>query len=782
MIQIFVNGTPLTLYSDTTLNIELNNALFAEDSIEGDIVYSFEMPADSNNTKALGFENIPLVRGKKTHQCLVTKGKTQILKGTLLIQKSGKERITAAIACNNYPEGFAKRSVNKNQCEPTKVSAGIREHRENWEKFMKRCMEEDGDIKFAPFVNEEAYGQENEDFGFREGFNKGKIVNRIKESDGQTVMAFNEEIDLVEKDGLHVEKNQECLCPQIRLTAILRNIAENAGYNLTDNINGELSKVFIQGVRLLDGDITQYGELNTVSGAWKSEKGSMACRILTDLDWDGAWTGTQRERYIMNMDQNEEATEEPTLAAPGRYHFKIEWGIAGMASPMNEETFLLVYRDNTDSPENILIRYPLGAPSEEWRGMSRNGRPILQTKYIGRVYVPPTFTNTRLNFAVKQLVKDGRTGNMRYGSNLRGYMQASIEGPVRCTIQNALNIYSREFRTNELLPNVTNSEFIRKTITSLGLNWFTDARSKRIEVSAMRDIMNAKAIDISEKTLKNETTENRTERKKVKLRVAQVQEFDKDKERYMGEAEAGELDSRPTFGHKNEVWLYKPANGYVKAEEEEDADESWKCSWKLKGGNGETLETGEGETEEVRTEFKAPANTTALEYATLEWSNLSEEHKAYGLPNIPLKMASPMSEEQEDNPSDIIMLYHRGKSDRNPAQGGLKAAGEAFEMMHAAYPGQFSLMAKGDNSLGEKYMKEYVKARKANDRMTYKLYAETVEMLEIIETLKPHEVKPQNQIRFIYADGVKSLPQKIRIELVSGQEKALMEIEAVKMH
>ena len=66
--------------------------------------------------------------------------------------------------------------------------------------------------------------------------------------------------------------------------------------------------------------------------------------------------------------------------------------------------------------------------------------------------------------------------------------------------------------------------------------------------------------------------------------------------------------------------------------------------------------------------------------------------------------------------------------------------------------------------------------------MTYKLYAETVEMLEIIETLKPQEVKPQNQIRFIYADGVKSLPQKIRIELVSGQEKALMEIEAVKMH
>lgn len=521
MIEIFVNGKPLTLYSDTTINIEMNNALFASDSIEGDHTYSFELPSDGNNSKILGFENNPAVREKTKHPCTVTKGGIQILKGNLHIQKADRDKITAAIVCSDYPDGFADRSVNKNKCPETVVSHNMQEHRAKWNEHIRKRMEEDGDIKFAPFVNEEAYGQENKDFGFRGGFNKGKIVNRIKASrQGQVTMAFNEEIDLVDEDGLYIEKNQDCLCPQIRLTSILRNIAENAGYRLIDHTNSELSRVFIQGVRLLDGDSTQYGELNTIKGKWKSHRKNVARKILTEHNYNLPWQGNDAERYAITMDWDESETTEPMLQTAGRYHIKVEWGLAACATPYTNETYLLIYKDNTDNPENILVRHNIGMPNEEWTATWNTEQDGMEggVKYIGRVYVPPTFLNTTLKFAVKQYVKRWVNGRWEkgYTSNLRGYMQVQVTGPVRCTIENAVNIYSAKYRANELLPNVTNGEFIRKTITSLGLNWFADTRSKTIEVSSYRDTQHAMAVDISESILRNETAENRTESKKLK--------------------------------------------------------------------------------------------------------------------------------------------------------------------------------------------------------------------------------------------------------------------------
>jgi hypothetical protein len=786
MIEIYVKGKKLTLYSDTTINIELNNALFASESIEGDYTYSFELPTDNNNSRILGFENNPAVREKTEHPCTISKGGIQILKGNMHIQKADKERITAAVICSDYPDGFREKSINKNECEEIVVSRNIEEHKIKWAEYIQQCTDTDGDIKFAPFINEECYGQENEDFGFREGYNKGKVVNRIRVSrEGTIEMAYNEEKDLVDEDGLYIEKNQECLCPQIRLTSILKNIADNAGYRLIDNINEELNRIFIQAVKLLDGDSTQFGVLNRTKGKWKSQRKGVARKILTEENYNMPWEGADKERYPMVMDWDENTAAEPALPTAGRYHIMIEWGLARCATPDNNtETYLLIYKEKTDREENILVRHSIGMPNEEWTAEWNTEKESMDggVKYTGRVYVPPTFLNTPIKFAVKQHVKTWVNGNWekRYTSNLRGYMQVQITGPVRCTLQNALNIYSARFKANELLPDVTNGDFIKKTITSLGLNWFTSTRSKTIEVSSYRDTKEARSVDISALILRNETAENRTERKKIKFKVSQVQEFDREKEEYKGETNV--LNGDPELEEKNEVWLYTPANGYVKAEEEEDEDESWKMSWKLKGGNGEALETGEGEEEEVKTEMKAPANTTALEYTTLQWSNLSEEHNDYGLPNIPLRMATPMSEERENNPHDIIMLYYRGKSSENRALTHGEICENSFEMMQAAYPGEFSLKAKGEKSLGEEYMLDYIKTRKINDRMTYKLYADTRKLLEITETLMPQEVTPQNQVRFIYADGVKSVPEKIKIELRNGVEKVLIEIEAAKLH
>ena len=74
MIEITTNGHRLTLHADTTLNIELNNALFASEAIEGDVVWSFEMPATPENARAIGFESLPQVRAHTLRPCVVAVG------------------------------------------------------------------------------------------------------------------------------------------------------------------------------------------------------------------------------------------------------------------------------------------------------------------------------------------------------------------------------------------------------------------------------------------------------------------------------------------------------------------------------------------------------------------------------------------------------------------------------------------------------------------------------------------------------------------------------------
>ena len=48
MIRIFVKGKELVLNRNTTMTVELNNALFANADVEGDVSYTFTLPVDGN--------------------------------------------------------------------------------------------------------------------------------------------------------------------------------------------------------------------------------------------------------------------------------------------------------------------------------------------------------------------------------------------------------------------------------------------------------------------------------------------------------------------------------------------------------------------------------------------------------------------------------------------------------------------------------------------------------------------------------------------------------------
>ena len=50
MLTIEVNGNALHIKRGTSLQMEVNSSLFSTDGVEGDVMFTFDVPAQSNDT------------------------------------------------------------------------------------------------------------------------------------------------------------------------------------------------------------------------------------------------------------------------------------------------------------------------------------------------------------------------------------------------------------------------------------------------------------------------------------------------------------------------------------------------------------------------------------------------------------------------------------------------------------------------------------------------------------------------------------------------------------
>lgn len=763
MIQIYINGCELAIYRDTTLNIEYNNAMFATDAIEGDIVYNFEFPIKGNE-KILEWDNLPQKRTTKEYECTIKNEGLQLCSGKMIVQKIDSTKFSAAVIINPYPENFAERIMTKNEGEEIIISQSIHEHQEKWKEYLEQCLDENSEIKFAPICNPIAYGDEVEDFGFWGGFNQGKIVNRaIFHSDGSIVensdsnQIFNKEIDLVEKDQLYVEKNQNCFAPQIKLSKVLNEIAKNAGYVLKNKINNELDKIYIQSLSTLDGNETQYAEINSEE---LRRQNAVSIYEINSLSY--IWN--QQQYYRLNYTLNGQPLSDNgtfKIHQAGRYHFEIDVEFSSQVGyNANNEMIMYIHTATTSTditPNNTIIKYSFGTPATgaEWNKWKKQ-------KFTGRIYIPVSYTNRDIKITIRQ----GQTGNTR------ALVILKYVGPMKCTLENSVNCYAKSFKTNEMMPTVSNGEFLRSIISGLGLNYYIDYRKKEIEISTFRDTINAKSINLNNKIIDSETNIEKTENKRIKFKLTQVEECDIEKENYAGEMNTDNYFD-PNFEHNDEVYLFDKANGYYKAEEEEDEEKVWITKWKMIGGNAEKIEIGKGKEEEQSTTFKLPANRTEYEDQV---SGGAEYGRYEIVPSIPVQLNSKMSKNKEENPNDIILMYLRKRRQN------LSINEIQNDTMMVAGVGGFELKAKGKNSLGEKYLKKYLEIKNIKDKITYKMWLTTKEAYEITRLLQPQDESPQNQTRFIIVQGVKSVPEKITLQIENQSNKILCEIKAVKMN
>ena len=120
-IELYINGNPVDLEGEDSLNIRFNNVLMTPEKINsssGEYSYEFELPSTKNNNKIFDYANV-LSKTNKFHQrynAQVIADGTIIFTGTLVINSFKNNKYSCnLVAIKNYSleEIFGEQTLNK---------------------------------------------------------------------------------------------------------------------------------------------------------------------------------------------------------------------------------------------------------------------------------------------------------------------------------------------------------------------------------------------------------------------------------------------------------------------------------------------------------------------------------------------------------------------------------------------------------------------------------------------------------------------------------------------
>lgn len=758
MIQIFANGKELVLYKDTTINLEFNNALFSQDTIDGDIAYGFDIPVRGNEV-ALLFGHLPQSAVNRMFDCVVFVSEMQIVSGKLIIQQASTESLTVSIISTPYPEGWRDRSIRENDSDEIVVSQSLAAHQVSWKEFLKSTLTDDR-IKFGPVVNEEGYGDKNDDFGLFEGRNHGKICNRVVFNNTGNIIAinrdpfvrlFNSSVPMNdEDDGNYIERNQQCLLPQIRFSHILSNIVKNMGYSYIDRISKDedLNPIHIQSLSPLDATGVQYEDTDRWyylyaerkdRGYYKVPELSYRTNNPQGLMW-GVPSASETKWHGVKMRASGwyhiHAVIEPDITPTGEVHFMVaKWTQDGISNsiPPNE-------------PDNITVDTVIG----EYRNKKES------LVYDDTVYIDSSYTGIPLAFGF--WISTSYYGNEEMVWMNQGYSSITVESKSIDQISNN-NIYRSRFHIAECFPDVSNGEFLKSAVQSLGLALYINNSSKTAEIVPFRDLLSSESIELTDYVLDRETELEYPDEKKYIFRLTSLEDKDFDESNVIDAVnEISELPS--PFENIGKLCYVLSHNSYFKAEKTEN-DANWRMNWVDQHINRQDLIVGgSGDESIVKTGMKVPCSAPDHDYTD-------------PIPYIPVKMNSPMFNSEKEQSSDIIMLYYRGLKKFK------KSSLQYQDMIPVSVHG-FSLNANHQNSICDKYIKRWRQIVSMSKTLKYKMYLPVVKAIELIQLLNPQDCSTETQKRWIIVNNIKSMPKKISLQIDNNDGMLLCEIEAAR--
>lgn len=802
MIEIQVGHNELVLFSDTTLNIEYNNALFSQDAMEGDIVYSFDIPIRGNE-RALNFEHLPYSVSHRKYDCTINVRGINIITGKLVVQKVTDKKYSVAVIVNPYPEGWKDKSVRDDGNEKIQIVseyATFGLHNTQWLKFLKNSIDQNSDIKFGLIFNDENYGSDNEDFGFWHGGNVGGYINRLYINQNNDVVTQNSHplVRVFNHANMFestMENNQFAFCPQIRLKSILKKILESSQNNVYGEFfeNDEIDKIFIQSQKALDGNIYQYHPADgfgvSVRGYYRPNdsdgrfsypvfiyryNGDWYYDVHGNESWDNGLYHYVGDRiYYATVWMSHSTTEfipfhrisgtdininygAISFSTPGEYtidySIKIpEFRTHGYQAVMPGKLFLCWGSVNTDSDVSNII-------SERYFGNLMNISNEIRGTFSINISQQDVASSRKVYLKMSILTNYGHYLTIPTGEST---LDVRLVGECGTA---TTNIYAKSFDLFSCLPDVSNSEFINAIRKSLGLTYYIDHATSKIEVGFAKDLDSALSFELSKYIIDNETSiEYKGKRCVFKYDTTATNEEINSGKIIQNVSKISELpDAKENLGM---YCFVEESNAYWHSEKEEDSINIWNYTWKKSIGNTESITVGNEDSviEEIESKVKIPTNK---QYYTRYIDSL--EHTS--IPDIPFKIESEMF--TNNIGKDIILLCYRGLDQIWTRTSRLK-----FESMVPVKEGDFGLRVSGSNSSGKKFVKRWLEIINGNKTIKYKCYLPVLKAIELTNLLKPQN--GNQKTRWIMVNNVKSMPKKISLQIDNNDGMVLCEIESV---
>jgi len=813
MISILVNDTPLYIDKGTSIQMEVNNNSFSTEKIEGDIVYTFDVPAEPNDRIFRHSKYICVNRVKK-FSCRILVGGVEIAEGDLYLQKSTLTKYSCGLIVNPFSTGFAEAKLNENDFGPDVViSTDNLTHRNSWKSFLLSTLPNESFIKFPLFLNPSFYGDSNKDFGwyllpsdnvdgnnpsgFQASLNRndnicldrcyinrfftyhnGNIVDAISSSRGLRIFN-NESVD---------NPNSFAFCPALRLIWMLEKVVNSGGYRLTGNFtkHSAIRKIFSQSMNALDGLATQYDSVHAGSHASISPAVS--------------YNNSSTEQFIMSFDDGNDSQHYYfSVPSNGLYLFLVTINtyfpanlLTSGIDPDNpdmeykEAIVFLIIPKNENLPNWVY-----GSFNDDWNtgiGTMSAGN-YTPFPYYFKIYTPDQLSQFgyvgagfySLTYNFSNMLQIGREYRfcfckaIGYGddygiTSIFDWQNIPITQDVT-TYYNLYNCFANIFNYRDHVPDLSNGEFFSAMCNGFGLSLFIDSRKKEMEFTFFKDILSAyKSIDLSSFLLDENTSIEKTEDKSYVFTLQGISTEDIDETKLLPSVRTSFELPDPVINY-GKICFVENENQYLRAERMGDAVLNWIFTWNPYTGNSESLMIGEGNEEPISPALKTPSMIWIEKNAGL--------HTLIGM--IDSKGCIPIFSTQEKR-FEMILTNYVG---RRSIKIGLyeyyyEAATPSAYNGDGTPNGAMAISAVGQDSVGAAWVKPWLDFLATHEKINCKFLLPLNKFIELWELLKPQETNPTEQVRWIMVNSVRLLPIKMTFQFTQGSENIVTEVECAK--
>ena len=805
MIEIRIEGQLLYIEKDTGLQLEVQNSAFSVNKIEGDIVFTFDVPAAQNDA-VFAYARFVYVQRCKKYACTVCVGGVEIAFGDLYIQKATAASYACGLVINPFPAEFAENKLSQNDYgSDFIISANTANQRVGWLNMLANSLQENAVFKFPLFIDTVFYGSANKDFGWfllsndpappgtQAGFqaslntndNVGLdrcYINRLFTNGSNSVIeaqSGNRGIRVFNNNAVD-NPNSFAFAPAIQLLWMLEKVIKNGGYQMIGNFKEEsnIKKIYSQSLRALDGLASQ---TETTGSAKATATISPAVSYDDDL-WHS---------LIMPFEVND--TPYYYFTPSTTQNYQIDVSIRTYLPANLLTTYTKPDDPNAQYIEAVIFflndRYEhfpnWFAWNESWDtglGYMRNGK-FTYFDFFYKIYSASQMSSQigyngagfyDFNFSFSERLEKNEPymfffgivtirRDQYIGDSVDKFQNIEIIGEIE-TIYKICNVFASKIRYAEHVPALTNSDFISNICNTFGLSMFIDSAKGQVEFSFFKDILKyAKVIDLTPYLLNKKSYIEKYEPKKYRYKIEPINAEDIDETKVLPSVTtAAQLPD--AFKNFSKICFVENENRYRVAVRKGSASQNWVFQWDAYCGNTQALEIGEGDSEEI-TPFKAPNMKIADEKIT--YSNF--------LLNIEMEGCSPIfgtgSKEFE-----MILINCLGLKKLKTGNFYYEHATPVCLDSSGDTEQGVSLTATGANSIGETYAAPWLRFLTSHEKICHTFLLPVSIFMEVLQLLKPQDVPTTSQTRFVIIDSVKLMPIKMNFQFTEGSPNIIAEI------